>query len=179
MNVLTLFSKVKAFVFDVDGVLSDGSLLILPDIHPEGRLIMARSMSTKDGYAFQFALKSGYPIAIISGGKYSGVEQRLALLGVKHIFMGVEHKIECFQNFIQSQNLKEEEVLYMGDDIPDYDILKIAGVKACPADAVSEIREIADYISPFKGGEGCARDVIEKALKLQGKWHIDTSTRAI
>lgn len=179
MNVLALFRKVKAFVFDIDGVLTDGKVLLLPDLHPDGKLMMARTMHTKDGYALQLAVKLGYPVAIISGGKNSGAEQRLAYLGIKHIFMGVGHKIECFNNFLQSQGLQKEEVLYMGDDIPDYDILKVAGVKTCPADAVSEIKAIADYVSPFNGGDCCARDVIEKVLKLQGNWHIDTTARSI
>ncbi|ANI88353.1 3-deoxy-D-manno-octulosonate 8-phosphate phosphatase [Arachidicoccus ginsenosidimutans] len=179
MNVLALFGKVKAFVFDIDGVLTNGQVLILPDIHPEGRLMMARAMSTKDGYAIQLAVKLGYPVAVISGGKNSGAELRLQALGVQHIFMGVAHKIEVFDNFLQSQGLEREDALYMGDDIPDYDILKIAGVRTCPADAVTEIKEISDYISPFKGGESCARDVIEKVLKLQGKWNVDTTAKSI
>ena len=179
MNVLALFKKVKAFVFDIDGVLTDGSVLLLPDIHPEKKLMMARTMLAKDGYALQLAVKLGYPVAIISGGKNSGAEQRLTYLGVQHIFMGIEHKLECFEHFVQSQGLQMENVLYMGDDIPDYDVLKKAGIKTCPADAVSEIKAIADYISPFKGGDCCARDVIEKVLKLQGNWHTDTATKSI
>ncbi|HEY0298031.1 MAG TPA: 3-deoxy-D-manno-octulosonate 8-phosphate phosphatase, partial [Arachidicoccus sp.] len=106
MNVLALFKKVKAFVFDIDGVLTNGKVLILPDIHPEGKLMMARTMDTKDGYAIQLAVKLGYPIAIISGGRNSGAEQRLQILGVQHIFMGVEHKIEYFDKFLQSQGLQ-------------------------------------------------------------------------
>ena len=179
MNVLSLFKKVKAFVFDIDGVLTDANLLLIPDIHPEGKLIMTRTMNTKDGYAIQRALKQGYPIAIISGGKNSGAEQRLQYLGVQHIFMDIKNKLECFDAFLQSQGLQRADVLYMGDDIPDYDILKVAGVKACPADAAAEIKEIADYISPLKGGECCVRDVIEKTMKLQGTWALDANTRAI
>jgi len=179
MNVLSLFKKVKAFVFDIDGVLTDANLLLIPDIHPEGKLIMTRTMNTKDGYAIQCALRQGYPIAIISGGKNSGAEQRLQYLGIQHIFMDVKNKLECFDSFIQSQDVQREHVLYMGDDIPDYNILKVAGIKTCPADAVTEIKELVDYISPFKGGECCVRDVIEKTLKLQGKWALDVTTRAI
>jgi 3-deoxy-D-manno-octulosonate 8-phosphate phosphatase (KDO 8-P phosphatase) len=179
MNVLVLFKKVKAFVFDIDGVLTDASVLLIPDIHPEGKLLMTRTMNTKDGYAIQRALKQGYPLAIISGGKNSGAEQRLEYLGVRDIFMDVKNKLECFDSFIQSQGLQRADVLYMGDDIPDYHVLQAAGVKACPADAVAEIKEIADYISPFNGGKCCVRDVIEKTMKLQGKWTLDADTRAI
>lgn len=164
MNALELFKKVKAFVFDIDGVLTNGDVLILPN----EQLIMARSMNTKDGYAIQMAIKQGFPVAIISGGKESGAEKRLEYLGIQHIFMGVGDKKKCLENFIKEQKLQQDSILYMGDDIPDFEIMEIAGIKTCPADAVTEIKNLAQYISSFKGGKGCVRDVIEKTLKLQG-----------
>lgn len=178
MNALTLFKQVKAFVFDIDGVMTNGQVLVLPDFNIDGKIVMARSMHVRDGYAIQLAIKLGYPMAIISGGKESGAEKRLHFLGVKHIFMGIEDKVACFNQFISDFNLQKEEVLYMGDDIPDYEVMQLAGIKACPADAASEIKVIAQYQSPLKGGDGCVRDVIEKTLKLQDKWPLLSEIRA-
>ena len=175
MNALELFKKVKVFVFDIDGVLTNGDVLLLPN-EP---LIMARSMNTKDGYAIQMAIKQGFPVAIISGGKESGAEKRLEYLGVQHIFMGISDKKKCLEDFIKKLALQQESVLYMGDDIPDFEVMEHAGIKTCPADAVTEIKNLAQYISPFKGGKGCVRDVIEKTLKLQGCWPIHTSVKTI
>jgi 3-deoxy-D-manno-octulosonate 8-phosphate phosphatase (KDO 8-P phosphatase) len=169
MSVLQLFKPITTFVFDVDGVLTDGSLLVFDN----GEQV--RRMNTKDGYALQLAIKKGYRIAVISGGLAEGVRIRLNKLGVLDVFMQVENKKEKLGIYLQEHGLKWEEVLFMGDDIPDYAAMRAAGLSCAPADAASSIRYIARYISPVKGGEGCARDVIEKVLKLNDHWELDTS----
>lgn len=165
MNALALLKNIKLFVFDVDGVLTDGSLILLDNGE------MARQMNIKDGYALQLAIKHGYEILIISGGSSNAVKFRLQKLGIQQIFLGVVDKKELLINFINSHNFKREEVLYMGDDMPDIFSMKEAGVACAPADAVAEIKSIAHYISPFAGGKGCVRDVIEKVLKLNNHWN--------
>ena len=172
MDVLKLFKKINTFVFDVDGVLTDGSLLVLPGG------VMARRMNIKDGYALQLAIKKGYHVCIISGGKSEEVLDRLTKLGVADVMMQVTNKEEALKAYLGKNNCNTESVLFMGDDIPDIAVMKLAGLACCPADAASDIRSFAHYISPFKGGEGCARDVIEKVMKLQGNWNEDTSVRA-
>lgn len=165
MNALALLKNIKLFVFDVDGVLTDGSLILLENGE------MARQMNIKDGYALQLAIKHGYDILIISGGSSSAVKIRLQKLGIQHIFLGVIDKKNLLLNFVAEHLLKKEEILYMGDDLPDLLPMKEAGVACAPADAVPEIKSIAHYISPAFGGKGCVRDVIEKVLKLNGHWN--------
>ena len=165
MNALALLKNIKLFVFDVDGVLTDGSLILLDNGE------MARQMNIKDGYALQLAIKHGYDILIISGGSSSAVKIRLQKLGIQHIFLGVIDKKNLLLNFVAEHCLKKEEILYMGDDLPDLLPMKEAGVACAPADAVPEIKSIAHYISPAFGGKGCVRDVIEKVLKLNGHWN--------
>jgi 3-deoxy-D-manno-octulosonate 8-phosphate phosphatase (KDO 8-P phosphatase) len=172
MNILSLFKPVTTFVFDVDGVLTNGMLLVLP----EG--LMARQMNIKDGYALQLAVKQGYRVVVISGGYSPEVENRLNKLGIYNVFMRVEDKLGCLQQYMAAHGLQPQEILYMGDDVPDYAVMQAAGLPCCPADAAVDIRNIAKYISPFKGGEGCGRDVIEKVLKLNGHWAIDLSIRS-
>lgn len=155
---------VKAFAFDVDGVLSSP----LVYLHPDGELM--RSMNTKDGYALQYAVKRGYPIAIITGGKTESVAMRFRGLGITDIYLGSSYKPDDLLDFRMKYDLQPEEILYMGDDLPDYEVMKSAGVPCCPADAVEEIKSVSHYISPFKGGHGCARDVIEQVLRLHGRW---------
>lgn len=164
MNVLELFKPITAFVFDVDGVLTDGTVLVL-----DGGL-QARRMSIKDGFALQMALKKGYKVRIISGGNSPEVLDRLDKLGVKDISMSVLDKKKLLTDFITGKKLKKEQVLYMGDDLPDLPALRAVGLACCPADAVNEVKEAVQYISPFKGGENCVRDVIEKVLKLNDHW---------
>lgn len=159
-------------MFDVDGVLTDGKLLLLPGG------VMARAMNTKDGYALQLAVKQGYRVFVISGGNSPEVTERLNKLGIQEVFMQVQNKLECLQQLMQQYQLKREEVLFMGDDVPDYEAMLSVGVSCCPEDAVPDIRNIAQYTSPRKGGDACARDVIEKVLKLRGHWMIDTSIRS-
>ncbi|MFN8253725.1 MAG: HAD-IIIA family hydrolase [Ferruginibacter sp.] len=169
MNVLSLFKPIKSFVFDVDGVLAADGMIVLPD----GELV--RVMNSKDGYALQLAVKKGYHVVIISGGTSEAVKMRLLKLGVKEVFLGIHNKKEVLQQYAKDHQLSLDEMLYMGDDIPDYDAMKICGLPVCPDDAVPEIKSICKYISPYKGGKGCGRDVIEKVLKLNGDWSIDVS----
>ncbi len=165
MNVLQQFKNIKAFVFDVDGVLTDGSLIVLPNN------IMARTMNVKDGYSLQLAVKKGFKVAIISGGNSAEVKERLNLLGVTDVYMNVSNKVEALENFVEKYQLQIQEILFMGDDIPDADVMKVVGLPCCPADSVDEIKAISQYISPINGGKGCARDVIEKTMKLNSLWH--------
>lgn len=164
-NIYNFFSTIKAFVFDVDGVLTNGDLIILP----QG--VMARTMNVKDGYALQLAIKKAYHIAIISGGNSTDVIERFKILGVTDVFMNVHDKVEALKTFQSKYQLKESEMLFMGDDIPDLEVMQLVGLPCCPHDAVDEIKSISKYISPIMGGKGCVRDVIEKVLKLQQKWH--------
>lgn len=172
MNVLELFKKITTLVFDIDGVLTDGTLILMPGG------AMLRRMNIKDGYGLQLAIKKGYNVVIISGGNSPEAEERLAKLGVKHIYMRCENKKATLQQFMGQHNLHDGEVLFMGDDIPDYEVMEMVGLPCCPRDAVAEIKEIAKYISPIKGGEGCGRDVIEKVMKLRGDWEINTSIKS-
>ena len=173
MNVLALFKNIRLFVLDIDGVLTDGSLLLLDD----GQ--MARRMNVKDGYALQLAVKRGYKILAISGGTSQAVKLRLEKLGIYDVFISIADKPAVMRQFMDKQALKAEQVLYMGDDIPDLEAMRLSGLAACPADAVAEIRAASMYISPFKGGEGCVRDVIEKVLKLNGHWTHDEHARSM
>src|ERR1044072_7381705 len=153
--MLNNFKNINAFVFDIDGVLTDGSLLVT-----EGGL-MLRKMHVKDGYALQLAIKKGYLIIIISGSNSPQVQERLARLGVVNVHMKVEDKLGKLKALADELQLNREDILYMGDDIPDLEVMQYCGLSCCPADAVSEIKNISKYISPIKGGEGCVRDVIE------------------
>lgn len=172
MNILELFKPINTFVFDVDGVLTDGMLMVLPNG------VMARRMNIKDGYALQLAVKKGYNVVIISGGISAEVQERLHKLGVKHVFMQVQDKVAVLTEFMQQHKLSNQQVLFMGDDMPDAPALRLVGLPACPADAATDIKELAQYISPVNGGNGCARDVIEKVMKLHGTWNEDITVRA-
>jgi len=155
--------KIKAFAFDVDGVLS-GNLLITNEGH------QLRTANIKDGYAIQLAVKKGFLITIISGGFSESIPIRYNSLGVKDVFMKSENKLDDFNKFCLKYSVSPENVLYMGDDIPDFHVMKIVGIPTCPSDAAEEIKAISNYISTLKGGEGCVRDVIEQVLRAQGKW---------
>jgi 3-deoxy-D-manno-octulosonate 8-phosphate phosphatase (KDO 8-P phosphatase) len=172
MNVLSLFKPVTTFVFDVDGVLTNSMLLVLND----GQ--MARQMNIKDGYALQLAVKKGYRVVVISGGASEPVRERLTKLGVTEVHMQVTDKKELLQQYVLQQQLRWDEVLFMGDDIPDYLPMQLVGLPCCPADAVMEIKQVSRYISPANGGAGCVRDVIEKVLKLNGHWDLDAGVAA-
>jgi len=169
MNLLDSFKKVSCFAFDVDGVLTDGTLLLLED----GQML--RSMSIKDGYAMQLAVKKGYKLLIISGGISEGVRIRLNKLGIEDVFLKVENKFATLEQYRHDKGLELYQILYMGDDIPDYEVMKHVGIASCPVDAAPEIKSISHYISIYKGGEGCVRDVIEKVMKVNGDWDIDVT----
>lgn len=159
-----LLPKINTFIFDVDGVLTNGMLTIMPD----GELL--RHMNVKDGYAMKNALNKGYRVCIISGGTNEAVKSRLSALGIEDIYLGAHDKIKQYKELVKKYNLKPENVLYMGDDVPDYPVMKLVGLPACPNDAVQEIQAVSKYISNKKGGEGCVRDVIEQVLRVQNKW---------
>ncbi|MFN8241036.1 MAG: HAD hydrolase family protein [Bacteroidales bacterium] len=156
--------KIKAFVFDIDGVLS------LQTISLNSFGVPNRTVNLRDGYALQLAVKKGYRVAIISGSNSKEYLRRLKLLGIKDIYLNSKTKKQLFLDFLKKYSLSAADVLYMGDDIPDWEVMKIAGIPVCPADADSEIKQISVYISDRKGGEGCVRDVIEQTLRLHDKW---------
>ena len=159
--------KIKAVVFDVDGVLSTGTIPVGPDGIPQ------RSVNIKDGYAIQLAVKLGLHVVIITGGNSPSVTKRYKGLGVKEVHLSVGIKIEKYREVIERLGVKPEEVLYMGDDIPDYEVMQACGLPCCPQDAAAEIQQIARYVSPYIGGHGCVRDVIEQVLRAQGLWNMD------
>ena len=161
--------KVKAFAFDVDGVLSAQIITMDADGIP------LRTVNIKDGYAMQLAIKLGYPMAIITGGNTEAVKKRYQQLGIEDIYMSASEKTPPFNEWLKKRNLKPEEVMYMGDDLPDYPVMKMVGVPVCPADSVEEIKSLCKHISHKNGGEGCARDVIEQVLRAHGKWGFDHS----
>lgn len=156
--------KIKALVFDVDGVLSGETIPLNPSGEP------MRTVNIKDGYSLQLAIKRGLIVAIITGGRGEATRIRYDALGIKDIYMGASVKRNEYTQLKEKYKLKDEEVMYMGDDIPDYEVMSLCGLPCCPSDAAPEIKEIAKYISHRKGGAGCCRDVIEQVLKVQGKW---------
>ena len=172
MNILSRLRLIKTFVFDMDGVLTDGGLLI----NPSGEWL--RRMDINDGYALQLAIKFGHKVVVISGGESGPVVERLNRLGVTDIFMKVNDKAACLKEYIKNNHATPGEILFMGDDIPDYTCMLIADFACCPYDAVVEIKQISSYISPFKGGYGCVRDIIEKVLKLGNSWPLETIVTA-
>lgn len=159
--------KVKAFAFDVDGVLS---AQVIP-LHPSGEVM--RTANIKDGYALQLAIKLGYPIAIITGGNTIAVEKRYKNLGIEDIYMGASDKKIPFKNWMTKRGLNPDEIMYMGDDLPDYPVMKVVGVPVCPSDAVEEIKSLCKYISHKNGGEGCVRDILEQVLRAHNHWGFD------
>lgn len=159
-----IMPQIDTFIFDVDGVLTNGIITITTN----GELI--RNMSIKDGYALKTAVDTGYNVCIISGGSNEGVRKRLEGLGITDIYLGTHTKTIQLEDYFTKNNINPKNVLYMGDDIPDFPVMKIVGLPCCPKDAVPEIQDISKYISQKKGGTGCVRDVIEQVLKVQGKW---------
>jgi len=161
---LEQLKDITTFVFDVDGVLTDGGVFVT-DTGDH-----MRQYNIKDGYALQLAIKSGYHVCAISGSNAKNIKLRLNDLGVRNVYLGCKDKLKTFEKYLLDNNIDPETVLYMGDDIPDLEVMKLSGLPVCPADAAEEIQGISHYISPIPGGKGCARDVIEKVMKVQGKW---------
>lgn len=164
INYKEKLHNIKAFVFDFDGVMTDGRVWTFADKET------VRAGDVKDGYAIQYAVKKGYIVTVISGATSMSINNRMEALGVKEIYTGSANKLETFKQFLSAHDLTPDQVVCMGDDIPDYHIMKQAGVAACPADAAVEIKEISDYISICPGGKGCVRDIIEQVLRLHGNW---------
>ncbi len=172
MSYKEYLKHITTFIFDVDGVLTDGSILV----NTQGE--MFRTMNIKDGYGLKAAVEQGYNICVISGGTNEGVRVRLQNLGIKNIFLGAQNKTKILEDFLKTHSVKNENVLFMGDDLPDFEIMQEVGMPTCPQDAVPEIKAISKYVSHKKGGKGCVRDVIEQVLKVQGKWMITKGVSA-
>jgi 3-deoxy-D-manno-octulosonate 8-phosphate phosphatase (KDO 8-P phosphatase) len=166
-NYKTYLKRITTFVLDYDGVMTNGTVILQPEGEP------LRTAHVKDGYAVQLAVKNGYNVAVISGGRSDTIRQRMEALGVKHVYIGVESKYEVFNKFLLSIDELPEHTVYVGDDIPDFKPMKSAGLSVSPSDGAPEIKAIADYVSPWKGGEGCVRDILEQVMKVQGKWMND------
>lgn len=163
------FINIKAFAFDVDGVLTDGG--ILADLNGE----LYRTFDSKDGMGLRMAAMKGYALAIITGGRSESIRQRFRTCGIRpeDVYLGSRAKIEDFNDFCKRHSLKPEEIMYFGDDLPDIPVMLACGCGACPSDAVEEVKEVADYISTRPGGKGCVRESLEMVMKLQGKWQLD------
>lgn len=169
---LQKLKSITALVFDVDGVLTDGSIIA----SESGEFL--RTFNIKDGYALQLAVKRGFLVAIISGGRGSAMQKRFEGLGITEIFLGVSDKVEVFHSLLLKYGISADQVLYMGDDIPDLKVMQLVGVPTCPADAVPEVKEISQYISVHDGGRMAVRDVVEKVLKVQQKWFDENPSAA-
>ena len=163
-NYKELLKEITTFILDVDGVLTNGKILVTS----KGKML--REMNTKDGFIIKYALDKGFKIFIISGGTNKGVKERLKDLGIEEIFLGEHTKKDTYEKLIKKYNLKRNEIVYMGDDIPDIPVMKKIGVPCCPNDAVQDVKQISIYISKKNGGQGCVRDIIEQTLRVQNKW---------
>lgn len=163
-NYKELLSGITTLIFDYDGVMTDGKVILQHEGPP------LRSANVRDGYILQLAVKLGYNVAVISGGISRSMENRFETLKIKDAFIGVKDKLKVYENYIKERGIQHEEVLYMGDDIPDIPVMKKVGVPVCPLDAAEEVRNISVYISDRKGGDGCVRDILEQVMKVQGKW---------
>jgi len=164
VHVFDKMKAVKAFIFDVDGVLTNNELLVTE----VGELL--RIMHVRDGQAIKWAAEAGYPLCVITGGRSEGAKKRLTALGIEEYYSNVKDKVVAFQSFMQRTGVKATEVCYMGDDLPDLPVLRKVALSSCPADAVPEVKAVCDYISNLNGGAGCVRQIIESVMKLQGKW---------
>jgi 3-deoxy-D-manno-octulosonate 8-phosphate phosphatase (KDO 8-P phosphatase) len=159
-------NDITTFIFDVDGVLTDGNVILYDKD-------VVRTLNSRDGYAIQFAAKSGYRILIITGGNSPSVESRLLHLGATEVVLRAKNKMAVYEEMKSKYNFQDEEVVYMGDDIPDYQVMKKVGLAACPQDAAVEIKSISNYQSPFNGGRHCVRDIIEQTMRVQEKWFTE------
>jgi 3-deoxy-D-manno-octulosonate 8-phosphate phosphatase (KDO 8-P phosphatase) len=165
-NFKQKLTRIKTFLFDVDGVLTNGQVFLMES----GEFV--RNMNSKDGFALQLAVKKGYRIGVITGGNSQIVKNALAGLGIEDIFLAQHDKLQCYKDYINEHDLNEEEILFMGDDLPDYEVMQRVGIACCPSDSAHEIKEICIYISGRKGGEACVRDIIEQVMRSQGTWEI-------
>ncbi len=165
-NFKQKLTRIKTLLFDVDGVLTNGQVFLMES----GEFV--RNMNSKDGYALQLAVKKGYRIGIITGGNSQIVKKSLNGLGIEDIFLSQHDKLQCYKDYINEHDLKEEEILFMGDDLPDYEVMKRVGIAACPFNAAHEIKEISIYVSNKNGGEACVRDIVEQVMRSQGTWEI-------
>lgn len=166
LNFKERLNKITTLLFDIDGVMTDGKVLVMESGE------MVRNMNSKDGYALHLAVTKGYRVCVISGGQNDAVKKVLARTGITDVFIRQHDKLACYMEYCALHNLKDDEVLYMGDDLPDHEVMSKVGVAVCPNDAAGEIKAVCQYISPKKGGEGCVRDVIEQVLRVQGNWEI-------
>jgi 3-deoxy-D-manno-octulosonate 8-phosphate phosphatase (KDO 8-P phosphatase) len=166
-NFKEKLNKINTLFFDIDGVFTDNKVLVMEN----GDVI--RNVHSKDGYAIQLAVKKGYRVVILSGGNNNAVKNLLAKTGIKDIFINQHDKLQCYKDFIYSNDIKDEQVMYMGDDLPDHEVMSRVGIAACPNDSAPEIKSICVYISPKEGGKGCVRDIIEQVMRAQGTWAID------
>jgi 3-deoxy-D-manno-octulosonate 8-phosphate phosphatase (KDO 8-P phosphatase) len=166
LNFKERLPGITTLMFDVDGVMTDGKVLVMDSGE------MVRNMNSKDGYALHLAVSKGYRLVVISGGQNGAVKKALARTGITDVFIGVHDKLGCYQEYLSQHGLRNEEVMFMGDDLPDHEIMSRVGVAACPNDAAVEIKALSIYVSPKKGGEGCVRDIIEQILRAQNKWDI-------
>jgi 3-deoxy-D-manno-octulosonate 8-phosphate phosphatase (KDO 8-P phosphatase) len=171
-NYKEYLSQITTFMFDVDGVLTDGTIIITTNCD------MHRTMHTKDGFALKTAVDKGFHVCIISGGTDEGVRMRLKGLGIKDVHLGTHHKTETMNTFLNDNKIHREQVLYMGDDIHDLNVMQEVGLPCCPQDAVPEIKAVSKYVSHKKGGKGCVRDIVEQVLKVQGMWLNDGAISA-
>ncbi len=167
INYKEALVNINTFMFDYDGVFTNGTVVLQNSGEP------VRTANVKDGYALQLAVKLGYRIVIISGGKSDSIINRFKALNVKDVFLSVGNKIEVYHQYLKDNKLESQNVIYMGDDIPDYKVMKEVGVATCPANAAEEIKSISHYISHYNGGDGCVRDILEQVMKVQGKWMTD------
>jgi len=166
LNFKQRLVKITTLLFDIDGVITDGKVFVLES----GDVL--RNLNSKDGYALHLAVQKGYRLGVISGGNNVGIKQLLARTGINDVYINAHDKMAVYESFIHENNIKDEEVLFMGDDLPDHGIMSRVGLAVCPNDAAIEIKEICQYISPRKGGDGCVRDVLEQVMRVQGKWEI-------
>lgn len=157
---------ISTFIFDVDGVFTDGKVYLLKDE-------IVRAFNSKDGYAVQYASKMGYKIFAITGGQSTEVRDRLLGLGMERVYLSAHNKLSCYEEIKADYHLSDKEIAYMGDDIPDIPVLRLAGLSTCPQDAVSDVKQVVHYQSPYFGGKSCVRDIIEQTLRVQGKWLSD------
>lgn len=166
LNFKQALTKITTLIFDIDGVLTNNTVFV----NDKGEML--RNLHSKDGYALQLAIKKGYKIVIISGGNNEPVKKVLERAGIQHIFIRQHDKLQCYKDLLAEHSLSDEQIMYMGDDLPDWEVMKRVGVAACPNDAATEIKEICQYISDKKGGEGCVRDIIEQIMRVQQTWEI-------